>query len=370
MKDNDFVIVCSICGEEISNDDYYEVEGQIICESCSENNTVVCDCCGERVLSSNAHCDDYICICDPCYEEHYRRCNNCNRIVNDDNVYYSEGEAYCEECYDELDIKENIHQYSYKPDTKFYGQSDDNRFFGVELEIDGAEDPDDKDGDAAVILGIANKADEHIYIKNDGSLNEGMEIVSHAMTLEYHKEFCWKAVMIKAVELGYRSHQTETCGLHIHVNRNSFSEFRDEQDRVISRILFFVEMHWNEIVRFTRRTEESINHWAGRHGYERTPLALMDKAKKCSERYHAVNLCNYHTIEFRLFKGTLKYNTLIATLEFVNEICNVAVRMNDDEIQKLSWSEFVACIDDLELIKYLKERDLYINEKVTAEEEL
>ncbi|MBQ6945496.1 MAG: zinc-binding protein, partial [Ruminococcus sp.] len=83
----------------------------------------------------------------------------------------------------------------------------------------------------------------------------------------------------------------------------------------------------------------------------------------------AVNLCNYSTIEFRLFRGTLKLNTFIATLQLVNEICNVAISMSDESLQKLSWSEFVSNITDTELIQYLKERNLYINEMVEETEE-
>ncbi len=175
--------------------------------------------------------------------------------------------------------------------------------------------------------------------------------------------------MKKAIYLGYRSHQTSTCGLHIHVNRDSLGLNRDEQEEVISRILYFVEHHWNEILKFSRRSEYAMNRWAARYGYENSPKAIMDKAKKNYGRYVAVNLCNYHTIEFRLFRGTLKYNTLIATLELVNKICELAVLMDDDEISKISWSEFVAGIKEPELIQYLKERSLYINEKVTTEED-
>ena len=83
-----------------------------------------------------------------------------------------------------------------------------------------------------------------------------------------------------------------------------------------------------------------------------------------------VNLCNYSTIEFRLFRGTLKINTFIATLQLVNEICNVAISMSDEGLQKLSWSEFVSNIKELELIQYLKERKLYINEEIEAQEEM
>jgi hypothetical protein len=47
----------------------------------------------------------------------------------------------------------------------------------------------------------------------------------------------------------------------------------------------------------------------------------------------------------------------------------VAVSMSDEGLQKLSWSEFVANITDTELIQYLKERNLYINESVEEAEE-
>ncbi len=78
------------------------------------------------------------------------------------------------------------------------------------------------------------------------------------MTLEYHKVYCWSDIMRKAVVLGYRNHQTSTCGLHIHVNRDSLGDSREEQDEVISRILYFVEQHWLEIFKFSRRSEYSI----------------------------------------------------------------------------------------------------------------
>ena len=84
--------------------------------------------------------------------------------------------------------------------------------------------------------------------------------------------------MRKAINLGYRSHQTSTCGLHIHVNRESLAESREEQDEIISRILYFVEHHWNEIYKFSRRSEYSINRWAARYGYEHTPKAILDKS--------------------------------------------------------------------------------------------
>lgn len=63
-----------------------------------------------------------------------------------------------------------------------------------------------------------------------------------------------------------------------------------------------------------------------------------------------------------MFRGTLKWNTLIATLQMVNRICDAAIYLPDEELRNLSWSSFVSGITEPELIQYLKERDLYINE--------
>ena len=198
-----------------------------------------------------------------------------------------------------------------------------------------------------------------MYIKGDGSLDDGMDLVTHPMSLDYHKNYQWDEIMKKAISLGYRSHQTSTCGLHIHVNRDCFGEDRDTQDEVISRILYFVEHHWNEMLKFSRRSEYSMNRWAARYGFEKTGREILDKAKKGNNgRYAAVTPMNWATIEFRLFRGTLKYNTLIAAIELVNEICDLAIHLTDEGIEKMSWSEFVEAIETPELIQYLKERRL------------
>lgn len=182
------------------------------------------------------------------------------------------------------------------------------RCYGVELEIDrGGKDDDNAD----TLESIANREDELMYIKSDGSLNEGMELVSHPCSLNYHKyDFPWAEIMKRAVRLGYRSHNTSTCGLHVHIGRSALGNTYERQEDVISRILFFFESHWNELFRFSRRSEESAEHWAARHGYEDHPKEILEKAKKSSKgRYACVNITNISTVEIRLFRGTLKWNT-------------------------------------------------------------
>lgn len=365
MEEN--VMICSHCGEVI--DCGYElINGQKVCSDCVARYTVVCDRCGATIWDSDAYGDEYTNLCQHCYENYYTRCERCDCLVHTDDVYVCGGEDYCSDCYhDRCNENSSIKEYGYKPEPIFYGNA--SRYFGVELEIDiGGRDTIFADE----LLEIANEENEHIYIKSDGSLNDGMEIVSHPMSLDYHiSEMNWEALMKKAISLGYRSHQTSTCGLHIHVNRNSLEETHEEQEDVISRILYFVEHHWNELLKFSRRSESAMSRWAARYGYESSPKAIMDKAKKgCYGRYTAINLCNYHTVEFRMFRGTLKLNTLIAALQLVNEICGAAVFMSDSEMQALSWSDFVAKLTETELIQYLKERNLFINEKINTEEDM
>ena len=83
-----------------------------------------------------------------------------------------------------------------------------------------------------------------------------------------------------------------------------------------------------------------------------------------------INLENASTIEFRMFRGTLKLNTIIATLQLVDKVCDAAISLSDEEMKSLSWTTFVSGCAEPELVQYLKERRLYINEPVSGEEEI
>ena len=101
-------------------------------------------------------------------------------------------------------------------------------------------------------------------------------------------------------------------------------------------------------------------------------MDILDHVKKGYHggRYSCVNLENRSTIEFRMFRGTLKLNTLLATLQMVNRICDVALFMSDEEVEAMSWTTFVTGCTQPELVQYLKERRLYVNEPVSGEEEV
>ncbi len=360
--------ICIICNKPFAEHELTEFDDHLFCKSCLAEQTIRCLDCGERIYRSENSGTSEHPLCQDCHDDNYTYCERCGRMIHNDAAHYIDDSdyPYCRSCY-EIECERSIKEYNYKPDPIFYGEG--NRFFGVELEIDeGGED----ESAANNILHVGNRSDEHIYCKHDGSLHEGFEIVSHPMTLEYHMESMpWRAITDKARRLGYTSHQAETCGLHIHVNRSSFGENAETQDEAIGRILYFVERNWNELLIFSRRTQDQLNSWARRYGYKDQPKELLEHVKKgYAGRYTCVNLTNHATIEFRIFRGTLKLNTILATLQLVNHICDVAVSLSDEEVRHLSWSRFVERITEPELIHYLKERRIYINENIETEEEI
>jgi formylmethanofuran dehydrogenase subunit E len=353
-------VFCDCCGRIVNEDNTEYVNGEYVCTDCVERHYFTCDCCGELVHRYNRVYAEGETICESCANEYYVECNDCGELIHTDNAYFDERteEYYCCSCWEDRKNRV-INGYHYKPVPIFYGTG----IFkmGIELEVDEGGEYEDN---AEVLLNIANADTEHIYIKHDGSLEEGFEIVSHPATLDYHiNEMPWKDIMEKAVKMGYRSHNTDTCGLHVHVSRKALGNTWEERDETISKILYFTEKNWNEIVRFTRRTDENLNHWACRYGIEETPKATFDKAKNDFNRYRCINLLNDNTIEFRMFRGTLKHSTFVATLQLVYLICDVCKNADVAEMDDLTWETFVNSINSEkypEFMEYIKIRGLNV----------
>ena len=372
---SEHTFVCDICGHERPWDERAEFDGQNLCADCLDAHTVLCVECGGRIWSDdNAGSRDEP-LCQDCYDDNYTSCCRCGRQLREDQAYYESSDEYderpyCSQCYAALDKDQSIHHYYYKPKAVFHGEGP--RFFGVELEIDGAGE---RASHALALLNIANRNGDCDYIKHDGSLDDGLEIVTHPMSLEYHlREMPWEALCRKAVSLGYLSHRTSTCGLHVHVSRSAFGEPEAAQAAAIARVLYFVERHWEELLKFSRRTPRQLERWAARYGYKEQPMEILDFAKKGYHggRYTCVNLQNADTVEFRMFRGTLKPNTIFAALELLDQLCDMAVSLSDGELKAVPWTSFVSGIPAErrpELVQYLKERRLYVNEPVEGEAE-
>lgn len=357
-------VVCEDCGRLIDKiwDNYHKDDyNHYVCEDCwRHSDWYMCDGCNRLIHGEPSMSDGYTNLCSECWnlDDTWQRCENCGDLFNTNNEGDTHNECwYCSACYESLSY--GIEDYDYKPYPRFYGQGD--LFLGVELEVDNGGEKGSNAEQFQYVTGDA------MYYKHDGSLDDGIECVTHPMTLHYHRfEFPWESLCETAVELGYKSHDTSTCGLHVHVSRSALGDTQDEQDATIARILYFFERNWDWLLKFSRRTEGQLNRWAARYVHRDTVEEYHKDVKNCNRnRYMCVNLQNEDTVEFRMFRGTLKVNTILATLELVERICVLCRDCNADEIQDLSWEHFLSLIDPNEydeLITYLKERGIYCKE--------
>ena len=373
---------CEDCGDICWTDDGewvyngFGVPVKYICNSCQQTGEYyICDHCGHLVLEEDCMTDGYTTVCDSCASRYdYHRCERCGDIHREDEMREYGGDWYCLDCVPDEDSSSSkyVKNYGYKPYPNFLSEqkvpSERNALFmGVELEIDKGERP----CACAEKLAEIETYDDEFYMKHDGSLEDvGIEIVSHPATLSYHlNRFQWKEVFSTAKKFGYKSHDAGTCGLHVHVSRAYLAAdengvtSEDREELNTAKIILFVEKHWDEMVRFSRRDRYQLDRWAKCPDSAITPEDEIGNIKDklynlTDDRYQAVNLCNSSTIEFRLFRGTLNLNTFKATLEFVQLLCDYCKEHNLKEVLDSSWDDLISWREYPELATYLEERKM------------
>lgn len=185
------------------------------------------------------------------------------------------------------------------------------RAFGCELEVQVVR------GSANAAAGRVHEAlnpslevGEYCFFERDGSIGEGFEIVTQPAGLDVHKEKFALFLKDTAMKQGLRSHEGGKCGLHVHVGRDYVTQSQ------IYRIQSFLNDVRNEaLIRAIARRYES-----GYCKYKPVMAKFTAHNKNNGERYEALNVQNPETIEFRIFRGSLRYESIMAALEFVNAI--------------------------------------------------
>ena len=95
-------------------------------------------------------------------------------------------------------------------------------------------------------------------------------------------------------------------------------------------------------------------------GKEIKSLYYIKKNKTTSDRYLALNLTNRRTIEFRIFRGTLKFETFMASVELVNNIMTLCSNL-EIPIEDITWNR----LTETEYAKaYCEERDIHTDKVV------
>jgi len=330
-------MICSIC-------EYIDTDNSI--HICSETGDYLCDGC----VTTSRECDtpfkyvdsihQYRNICFNC-QDGWVVCYRCDEIVDldctvtpmdADGIYCDpctdDCLAYCEmcdgyyrnhcNCYDSDD--RDIHDYGYRPDFLHKWLDGDLLtadskntykfpYLGMEIEME-ASHCDVSDG-----VEIAQRFcdNENIYyLKSDGSIEYGFELVTHPMTLSWAmQKFPWEGID-QLRKTGMRSYNTSTCGVHIHINRRAF-------------ISNSHQWKFCYLINKNQSFSESIagrrnNHYASFVGQAQLASKVIAKKTYQENRYASINLQNHATVEVRIFKGTLKVSRLKSYLQFVDAV--------------------------------------------------
>lgn len=258
---------------------------------------------------------------------------NDGSIEHSDDVYFWESDGEYHYQPEPEPEPDSINSYTYKPNAQFYYSKNENRdsvFFGIELEIEN-EKIDIKNKIAAEQI---TKNLPFTYCKTDGSLNNGFEIVTHPLSFEYIKENSGKfeETLKYLTDSGFRSFNTKTCGMHIHISKNNFSTWH------LFRFMQFFQQNKDFIIKLSQRELSNLDRWAALSDESNKQIIYKTKCAKKNKdsfsRYSAINLNNSHTIEIRIFRGTLAAGSFFKNIEFCRSLFEFTRDNNEIELSK------------------------------------
>lgn len=343
--------VCFECGSDIATDDEFWLDVRIsrygfsafvgdhphsvrgdrpmyrevtFCPDC----IVTCYSCDVVMVDGDACTDnDGDTWCSDCYSDRYCHCCSCgDELLNDEALSGTWGDPYCRHCYEpDEDEEESGPIESYGHTT-----SSDRRFcfrewtvtgivkhsrvpskfpaLGFELETNTSDYTKRTDAARFMLDGLP---DDYLVIKEDGSVS-GFEMVTLPADLRTHMEmFPWNKLPVLSSDYSMSSWAGQNCGLHVHISKSSMSP---------SHLYKFMTFHDHNAFHLCRFAGRTSNQWArfGKYDYDNRKEQAMGRQR--TERYVAVNTQPRDTAELRYFRGSLRPDTVKATLEFVHAL--------------------------------------------------
>jgi len=346
MKDDE-VLTCISCNQEAS-EDYKTAGDDPVCSDCLR----VCERCdwAGTVDDDFREVDSNSTWCDSCCENGANWCDNCE-ILHTGDVFIAEDRrgTYCDGCWmDELTYCDGcsnyyydpcgcmddederfMHDYSYTPDLKFHTKIDepttpaDFLYLGMEIEIESPNGDYSIRNDAAEYASVLENYDL-AYLKSDGSLECGFEIVTHPMTHDYFKNHApkfWEVIGGLRDKYRMKAWSAYTAGIHIHLSRAGFNN--------AAHIHRFMQLVYANQEFYSRMAGRSSDRWAkfdDNLRYDNTSDKYVKTFKhklarygeNHSDRYSAVNTLNRNTLEMRIFRSTLNPDTIKSALDLAH----------------------------------------------------
>ena len=215
------------------------------------------------------------------------QCANCGYLFSFDmEGVYHDGFYYCDDCQPAPDFIVEYHNYTIKNDTVTTNT------FGIELEVEfGCEE----DRIQCCKKVVEYDLNEFFIMSYDGTLNYGIEFISHVWDLENINDFAKKLVVLTEIikECGGFCHYSINSGLHVHIGKSCIGYLENLRNWVYDRPSLFASL--------SGRIPDN-----GTFEYARP----FDNG-----RYSFLNETS-DTLEFRLWNSTLNPDTIIERILF------------------------------------------------------
>lgn len=292
---------CNTCGKlsQVDTGMFKNKDGSFTCTWCAPHRHMCSTCNREAVRSVGgyhfcaAHAESQIFKCAECNTDHFighrsyhmpTVCNNCF-----ERKYQVVKSACCK------DFRSPIGKGVL--------------FFGVELETE----VDERQSYHSVAKAVHDLVGEFCVLKSDGSLVQGIEIVSCPCTFDVHQTI-WEPLFLKKPN-GLRSWSSGRCGIHIHISRRALSL------QQLGRMLVLVNAPENDrmITAIAGR---------GRGQYCARSKKTLESAHSHLSKYEALNTCHDQTVELRIFRGTLNYKSFLKNIEFAHALVKFCADSN------------------------------------------
>lgn len=211
--------------------------------------------------------------------------------------------------------------------TRLDGNSWENLLLlGVELEAETRENyPHD------IVRQIENSLNNFAIVKSDGSLDDGVEIVTVPATIAAHKSGVWSEFM-KGPAKHLKGWSTSTAGMHIHINRRALSLL------TLSRMLTFINSPENSRLLFTVAGRGSVHYSQYKQSVGLTSLLRGYPDGK----YNALNIEPRNTVELRIFRSNITLHGVYRNLEFAHALVRFCAQTSN---KNLSTSNFIDWIN-------------------------
>lgn len=335
---------CHMCNTICNVDDMYTDDyGTETCSDCWEDYTRTCEWCDATettnsryrtirdhnvIVRLNGYSRD-ISLCDGCSPE-LDSCYDCGDYMAEDVVQYHGDEPLCPDCYNNQSARV-VHSYSYTPNLVFWRldhQKINSPYFGMEIEAAGYNGYNQIS--AWYTEEIADDYEDLIYLKEDSSISDGLEIVTHPMTFEWAMQnFPWDK-LDKLIGRGINpSHQS--TGGHVHISKDAFTS---------SHMWKFLQFHMKMSQFCGMLGGRGSNDRWGSFDTMKDEISLKEltqiakrKYNSRATRYFAVNLLPQQTVELRYPAGGASKELAKKNLMLAHAIFSYTKEITMDQVK-------------------------------------